>query len=837
MTERDTPDGDAFVRDADETLRGAYDPPMSIEEYVDRVLENPTAAASGARYLLAAVESQGTREVRERGERLERYRFFDDPFNDGEHAVLGNTAALNAFVDDLRAAAAGRGNDETIVWIDGPTATGKSEFKRCLVNGLREFSKTEAGRRYTVEWNVTGAGSGVGAGGGGSGTSLSYGDGGDAGAWYRSPVQTHPLSVFPEAVRESIAEAVDDDAYPIAADVDLDPFSREAYDHLESVYRDEGRRDLFSAITDRDHLRVTSYVVDVGEGIGVLHAEDDGSPKERLVGSWMGGMLRELDSRGRKNPQAFSYDGVLSQGNGVATVVEDASQHADLLRRLLNVPDERRVKLDKGIGMDLDTQLIVISNPDLDAELDRHAEREGADPLKALKRRLTRHEFRYLTNRRLEAELLRREVGGPRGVPTVDGVEGDGDGDEARERGGAPGPAGPSAAGDPPGPGDGPTRDPASEPGAAALTIGVRDGDGGVTERELAPHAVGAAALYAVVTRLDTDDLPSEIDLVEKAELYETGEIRRDRGGEEERVTVDDVEFGDGDGRNGVPVTYVRDAVAELLGSDTDRSHPELPVERVVTPTDVLDAMAEGLSEAPVFSRSEVAEFESRKSPVAERVRERQRADVVDAVLAAETVPEETVAEYVEHVYAWDADEPVETERGPEEPDALAMKVFETETLGRFDEDDYRGTDPGEAVATFRRERVIRALTRYAWRNRGDAFSVDDVELGEIPELKAVLESNDLADVKRRFPDLDPAEWADPPADTETERAKESTIARLVDRGYSPASAELTSRAVMRSVRDEWADLTADGDPDESRDSDLPGDGRGDRNGGGRTWD
>ncbi|EMA63516.1 PrkA family serine protein kinase [Halorubrum kocurii] len=804
MTERDTPDGDAFVRDADETLRGAYDPPMSLDEYVDRVLADPTAAASGARYLLAAVESQGTREVRERGDRVERYRFFDDPFNDGEHAVLGNTAALNAFVDDIRTAAAGRGNDETIVWIDGPTATGKSEFKRCLVNGLREFSKTDAGRRYTVEWNVTGAGAGVGSGGGAGAASLSYGDGGDAGAWYRSPVQTHPLSVFPEPVRESIADAVDDEAYPIAADVDLDPFSREAYNHLESVYRDEGRRDLFSAITDRDHLRVTSYVVDVGEGIGVLHAEDDGSPKERLVGSWMGGMLRELDSRGRKNPQAFSYDGVLSQGNGVATIVEDASQHADLLRRLLNVPDERRVKLDKGIGMDLDTQLIVISNPDLDAELDRHAEREGADPLKALKRRLTRHEFRYLTNRRLEAELLRREVGGPRGVPTVDGIESD----------------------------DDPLRDPASEPGAAALTVGVRDGDGGVTERELAPHAVGAAALYAVVTRLDTDDLPARLDLVEKAELYETGEIRRDQSSEGERITVDEVEFGDGDGRNGVPVTYTRDVVAELLGSDADRSHPELPVERVVTPTDVLDAMAEGLSAAPVFSRAETAEFESRKAPVAERVRERQRADVVDAILAAETVPEATVAEYVEHVYAWDADEPVETERGPEEPDALAMKVFETETLGRFDESDYRGTDPSESVAAFRRDRVIRALTRYAWRNRGDAFSVDDVDLGEIPELKAVLESNDLADVKRRFPDLDPAEWADPPADTETERAKAATIDRLVEQGYSPASAELTSRAVMRSVRDEWAGLTADGDG-----SDRPDDDRGGRNGGGQTWD
>jgi len=203
MTDRprvgDEPSGEAFRQAADERLRGAYDPPMSLESYVDRVIQNPLAAASGARYIVAAIESQGTRTVTERGETRSRYRFFDDPANDGEHAVLGNTAALNAFVDDLRAAASGRGNDETIVWIDGPTATGKSEFKRCLVNGLRAFSQTEQGRRYTIEWNVTGVKS--------ADRSLSYGDGGDAAAWYQSPVQTQPLAVFPRAVRESIAEA------------------------------------------------------------------------------------------------------------------------------------------------------------------------------------------------------------------------------------------------------------------------------------------------------------------------------------------------------------------------------------------------------------------------------------------------------------------------------------------------------------------------------------------------------------------------------------------------------------------------------------------------------
>ena len=773
------PDGETFRRAADKTLREAYDPPMSLEGYADRVLENPTAAASGARYVLAAIESQGTRSVIERGERLERYRFFDDPFNDGEHAVLGNTAALNTFVDDLRAAAAGRGNDEKITWIDGPTATGKSEFKRCLVNGLREFSKTDAGRRYTVEWNVTGTD--------GTSRSLSYGNGGDTGAWYRSPVQSHPLSVFPTVVREEIADAVAaETTYPIAADVDLDPFSREAYDHLESTYREEGRRDLFSAVTDRDHLRVTSYVVDVGQGIGVLHAEDDGTPKERLVGSWMGGMLRELGSRGRKNPQAFSYDGVLSQGNGVATIVEDASQHADLLRRLLNVPDENRVKLDKGIGMDVDTQLIIVSNPDLDAELDRHAEKEGSDPLKALKRRLTRHEFRYLTDRGLEAALLRREVGDRDAVPGVGGAS---DGDDTGRNG-------------------------EREAVRAGLTTTVRDDDGRTRERELAPHAIGAAAMYAVVTRLEADDLPASLDLVEKARLYETGELRRG----DEVITPDDIEFGDDDGRTGIPVTYTRDVIADLLSAESERNHPELPVERVITPRDVLDGMLDGLTDAPVFSRAEVAEFESRYAPVVERVRELQRTDVVDAALAAETVPTDTVAEYVEHVYAWDADDPVETDHGADTPDPLVMKVFETETLGRFDDDDYRGTEPTTAVAEFRREQVIRALTKYAWRNRGDEFSVDDVELDEIPELKAVLEAKDLADLKRRFPELDPAEWADPPANTETERVKSATIDRMVDRGYSRASAELTSRAVMRDVREEWTALSTDGGSDDDRD-------------------
>jgi len=756
--------GKDYITAADRELDATYQEPMSLSQYVDLILDRPNLAAHASKYLLSAIEAADTRTVIEEGEEKERYRFFDDLHNDGEHAILGNTEVLNAFVDDLRSIAARRGKEEKIVWLDGPTATGKSELKRCLINGLRAYSKTDEGRRYTVEWNVAGAGE--------QSSALTYGDEplSDEDDWYQSPVQAHPLTVFPEAVREDVLAAVNDrldDYVPIHVDGRLDPFSREAYDYLEEQYRRQGVEDLFSAVTSPKHLRVKNYVVDVGQGIGVLHSEDEGSPKERLVGSWMAGMLRELDSRGRKNPQAFSYDGVLSQGNGLLTIVEDAAQHADLLQKLLNVPDEGSVKLDKGIGMDVDTQMIIISNPDLEATLNQHAEREGQDPLKALKRRLNKHEFTYLTNLSLEAQLLRRELTNDTTVWEADSWT------DLDER----------------------IREP--------ITIRVR-GEEGVRERELAPHAIEAAALYDVVTRLDSNDLPADLDLVEKALLFDRGYLQDG----DERRDVEDFEFGatTADGEHGIPVTFTRDVIADLLHEETDRHHADLPVEDVIMPRDVLDAMADDLASAPVFSKGEAAEFEERVVPVKSHVFDRQEADVLAALMREKRVDQSTVEEYIEHVYAWATDEQIENARGEYvDPDPLKMKIFEIEHLGRFGEADYHGEDPTKDVEQFRTDKIITALNRFAWHNRDEEFRVSDVNPKEIPVIQTVLGSHDWNDVERTFEDFDPSQWDSPPANTETARLKTQTIENMMELfDYSEAAAELTSRHVMGQVSYRW---------------------------------
>ncbi len=182
---------------------------------------------------------------------------------------------------------------------------------------------------------------------------------------------------------------------------------------------------------------------------------------------------------------------------------------------------------------------------------------------------------------------------------------------------------------------------------------------------------------------------------------------------------------------------------------------------------------------------------------------------MLEAMLADHGVDEASVAEYVEQVYAWATDDPLEDEHGePVEPDPLAMKVFEVEQLGRFAEGQYEPGDGGtvsDQVEAFRTE-LVNNLSSAVWERRDEAFSVTDLDVAEVPTLRRLLATRSWDDVRRVYGDFDPAQWAEPPEATETERVKERAVAYLVDRlGYSRASAELASRAVVGEVADRWA--------------------------------
>ncbi len=118
-------------------------------------------------------------------------------------------------------------------------------------------------------------------------------------------------------------------------------------------------------------------------------------------------------------------------------------------------------------------------------------------------------------------------------------------------------------------------------------------------------------------------------------------------------------------------------------------------------PRDVLNAMVEGLIDAPVFSTGERSEFENRVVPVKNYIYDQQESDVIEAIMHDKRVDEETVAEYVEHVYAWETEEPLYNDRGERvEPDPLTMKLFEIEHLAGSPRAGTTGTSPARASGT-----------------------------------------------------------------------------------------------------------------------------------------
>lgn len=728
----------SIIDQANQELDDSIEEPMSMEEFIDEFLKDPSVGRTAHQYLLDAIEHFGTRKVFEGGEQKERYVFFDDPHNNGEHAVMGNTEMLNKFVDELRMIANSDERMQKIILFNGPTATGKSELRRCIVNGLREYSKTDDGRRYTCEWNLKGVSD--------KNRGLSYSDNSSPNdeEWYESPVQINPLSIIPRNVRNNLYDTIDYN-YRIPVDIELDPFSKEVYNNLIKNYGRYDSKNMFSKITSEDHLKISRFIMEETKGIGILTAEDDGSVKERLLGSWMPSMIQELNSKGRKDPRAFSYDGVLSQGNSGIMVIEDATKHADILAHLLNVPDESHAKIDQKIGFDIDTVPIFISNPDLvEQKLEGKSRPDisiedihGSDPLKAIKRRIFQYKFKYLTSLTYEFRLIRKEINGKVGMDDNINIQ-----------------------------------DPIE-----------------INDTEFSPHTIESVAMYDVVSRLSDKDLPKDMDLVDKALLFDRGYIETEDG--EVGIEEFDIVETDDDGSFGIPVTYTRDIIRSLVHSSNNDDD-------VYLPDDVLEKVNEGTDTAPVFSEKESNIYEDRLEDVKEYIHEEQEKDVINSILSSRQATESAIKEYIDNLYSWANDE---------DYNELLLKDFETTHLGTG-VNQYNGKTPNEKVKEMRQDRIIKPLNRYHWRQRNDDFKIDGLDLKDVPELSSIIGDYNWNDVFNQHENLNPIDWNNPPDNTVTDDVKQTCIKNMVkDYDYSQESAKKTSERVFKRNKEELVEL------------------------------
>src|SRR3990172_7554308 len=81
----------------------------SFDEYLDLVREHPEVSRSAYQRIYDMILSYGLEVVEHGREKEYRYRFFDDPHNDGKDAVYGLGGPLHHLVNALNSAAQGAG--------------------------------------------------------------------------------------------------------------------------------------------------------------------------------------------------------------------------------------------------------------------------------------------------------------------------------------------------------------------------------------------------------------------------------------------------------------------------------------------------------------------------------------------------------------------------------------------------------------------------------------------------------------------------------------------------------------------------------------------------------
>ncbi len=108
----------------------------SFQEYLDIVRETPRVTRTAWERLYDLVLSYGTYPIEGSKEGLVRYKFFDDPENDGRDAIFGLTKPLMELVNVFQRAAPKYGSERRVLVLLGPVGSSKRTIDTLLTRGV-----------------------------------------------------------------------------------------------------------------------------------------------------------------------------------------------------------------------------------------------------------------------------------------------------------------------------------------------------------------------------------------------------------------------------------------------------------------------------------------------------------------------------------------------------------------------------------------------------------------------------------------------------------------------------------------------------------------------------
>lgn len=309
----------------------------SFEAYLDKVYETPKIARSAFQRVYDMVMSFGKEEYTEYKKRIIRYKFFNDPYGNGDDAIFGLDIHLMKLVQVLKAAARRYGTEKRVILLHGPVGSSKSTVARLLKKSLEQYSRSPEGALYTYSWVM------------------------EDGEVIPSPMHEEPLKLLPEELRAKVMEKINENLAPedrLIIKGDLNPLCRYYYNHFLEKYKGD-----WATMVEK-HIRVHRMLISERDrtGIGTFQPKDEkNQDSTELTGDINYRKIAEYGSD--SDPRAFNFDGEFNIANrGIIEFIEVLKLDVAFLYDLLTASQEHRVKPKKFAQTDIDEVIIGHTN-------------------------------------------------------------------------------------------------------------------------------------------------------------------------------------------------------------------------------------------------------------------------------------------------------------------------------------------------------------------------------------------------------------------------------------------------------------------------------------------
>ncbi len=308
----------------------------TFSEYLDIVKKNPKVTRTAYQRLYDLIIEDGTYPV-EGAKDVVRYRFFDDPHNNGANAIFGLTKPLLELVNVFKSAALGYGTERRVLLLHGPVGSSKSTIAALLKRGVERYSRTENGALYTFGWREPDG-------------SITW-----------DPMNGEPLQLIPAAERDTVCgflnEGRGEDEFKVEIKGDVCPLSRWYFQERLLEADGDWAKVLENVVVKRVFLSEQDRI-----GIGTFQPKDEkNQDSTELTGDINYRKIAEYGTE--SDPRAFNFDGEFNVSNrGVIEFIEVLKLDVAFLYDLLGASQEHKIKPKKFAQTDIDTVIIGHTN-------------------------------------------------------------------------------------------------------------------------------------------------------------------------------------------------------------------------------------------------------------------------------------------------------------------------------------------------------------------------------------------------------------------------------------------------------------------------------------------